>query len=183
MDIIPLWKVEIAKVNVLDKVDNSKLIEEVHLLHCLCPRDSHKALDLTADQFPALIDFRENVLTPLVEDYIRRVFEVLPSDIVIDTFGKVFDNKEGLGSHLHGNSMLTTVYYPEDSAAGMTLFDPRFNASRGYPRSIRDHHFGDHYITPKAGDVWIMPSYLQHNVEANSQDMRLSLINDFHFKA
>lgn len=183
MELTSLWKVEIAKVNVLDLVNNEALIEEVHLLHCLCPRESDRALALTKAQFPALVAFRDDILTPLAEDYIKRVFEVLPSEITVDTFGKVFGNDEGLGSHLHGNSMLTTVYYPEDSSAGMTLFDPRFNASRGYPRSVRDHHFGDHYITPKAGDLWIMPSYLQHNVEANKQDMRLSLINDFHFKA
>lgn len=183
MEFTPLWKVEIAKVNLLDRVNNEALIEEVHLLHCLCPRESDRALALTKEQFPALVAFRDDILLPQAHAYIRNVFGVVPSDITVDTFGKVFGDKEGLGHHLHGNSMLTTVYYPEDSSAGMTLFDPRFNASRGYPRSIRDGHFGDHYITPKAGDLWIMPSYLQHNVEPNKQDMRISLINDFHFRA
>lgn len=183
MNLIQPWKIEIGQINLLDKVDNAAILEEIYTLHCLCPRSSQTPLELTAEQFPALVHFRDVILRPLAEDYINRIFEVSPTDITIDTFGKAFDPQEGLGSHLHGNSCLTSVYYPEDSKAGMSLVDPRFNASRGYPRPVRDKHFGEHYVAPKAGDLWLMPSYIQHSVEANPGDVRLSLINDFHFKA
>lgn len=183
MNIIQPWKIEIAQLNLLDKVDNEAIITETHTLHCLCPRNSLTPLEVTAEQFPALSKFRDEILRPLAEEYIRRVFGVDPKNISIDTFGKSFDRHEALGSHLHGNSCLTSVYYPEDSEAGMSLVDPRFNASRGYPRPVRDKHFGEYYVAPKAGDLWLMPSYIQHSVEANPNEMRLSLINDFHFKA
>lgn len=183
MNIIQPWKIEIAQVNLLDQVDNEALIEEIHMLHCMCPRNSQTPLEVTPDVFPALVHFREKILLPLADQYIRRVFGVAPTDIAIDTFGKAFEKGEGLSSHLHGNSCLTSVYYPEDSNAGMSLVDPRFNASRGYPRAVRDNHFGEHYVSPKAGDLWLMPSYIQHSVANNPGDMRLSLINDFHFKA
>lgn len=183
MNIIQPWKIEIAQINLLDKVDNDELANEIHMLHCLCPRSSQTPLDVTPEQFPTLAHFRDEILRPIAEEYIRRCFGVDPKEITIDTFGKSFENGESLGSHLHGNSCLTSVYYPEDSKAGMSLVDPRFNASRGYPRAVRDTHFGEHYVAPKAGDLWLMPSYIQHSVEANPADMRLSLINDFHFKA
>lgn len=183
MELIQPWKIEIAHMNLLDRVDNNAIAEEVHVLHCLCPRDSKTPLKVTAEQFPALAHFRDNVLTPIMIGYIRQALGANPYDITIDTFGKAFDKGEGLGSHLHGNSLITTVYYPEDSEAGMSLADPRFNASRGYPRPIRDKHFGEYYVSPKAGGLWIMPSYIQHSVEANQEEIRLSLINDFHFKA
>lgn len=183
MELINPWKITIGKINLLDQVDNKAISDEIHVLHCLCPRDSKTPLKITTEQFPALVKFRDDVLTPLVVKYIQDVFGVNPTDIMVDTFGKVFDHQEGLGSHLHGNSCITTVYYPEDTEAGMSLADPRFNASRGYPRPIRDDHFGNFYVAPKAGDLWIVPSYIQHSVEANPEDMRLSLINDFNFKA
>ena len=183
MNIIQPWKIEIAQINLLDKVDNDKLIEEIHLLHCLSPRNSLTPLAVEASQFPALSQFRDEILKPLAEQYIRTVFGVEPKDVQVDTFGKAFEHHEGLGSHLHGNSCLTSVYYPEDSAAGMSLVDPRFNASRGYPRTVRDNHFGEHFVAPKKGDLWLMPSYIQHSVAANPGELRLSLINDFHFKA
>lgn len=183
MEIIEPWKMQIARVNLLSVVDNKAISEEIHVLHCLCPRESKTPLAITAEQFPALTHFRDKVLTPIVVDYIRQTFGVNPFDMTVDTFGKVFENNEGLGSHLHGNSLLTTVYYPEDTEAGMSLADPRFNASRGYPRPVRDGHFGNYYVSPKAGDLWIVPSYIQHSVESNPEDMRLSLINDFNFKA
>lgn len=183
MKIIQPWKIEIAQYSLLEQVDNNAITEEVHMLHCLSPRDSLTPLVVTPEQFPALCHFRDKIVHGLVVDYIRRVFGVEPFDIATDTFGKVFDKQQGLGSHLHGNSCLTSVYYPSDSDAGMSLADPRFNASRGYPRSIRDNHFGEFYVAPKAGDLWIMPSYIQHSVAPSTEEMRLSLINDFHFKA
>lgn len=183
MKLFQPWKIEIGHVNLLDQVDNAALIDEIHQLHCMSPRNSQTPLEITPEMFPALTHFRDVILRPLAEDYIQKIFNVMPKEVMIDTFGKAFDHQEGLSAHLHGNSCLTSVYYPEDSQAGMSLIDPRFNASRGYPRAVRDTHFGEHYISPKAGDLWLMPSYIQHSVAANPAQLRLSLINDFHFKA
>ena len=138
---------------------------------------------MTPDVFPTLCHFRDEIVGPIVTEFIRKTFNVEPTDMRIDTFGKSFEKGEGLASHLHGNSMVTTVYYPEDTKAGLLATDPRFNAERGYPRPIRDNYFGDYYVAPKAGEIWIMPSYIQHSVETSTDDMRLSLVNDFTFKA
>ncbi|MNF92414.1 hypothetical protein D3C84_750580 [compost metagenome] len=63
----------------------------------------------------------------------------------------------------------------------MMIYDPRGNASRGYPRAIRDDHFSPYAVFPKAGDLYIMPSFLQHYVPTVKDDLRLSLINDYMF--
>lgn len=183
MNIIEPWKIQVAKANILAQVDNLQLMNEMHTLHCLCPRNSQTPYNVTAEEFPALVHFRDEVVRPLALTFIKDVFGVDALELTIDTFAKAFEKGENLDSHLHGNSCLTSVYYPEDSKAGMSLFDPRFNASRGYPRKVRDVHFGEYYVAPRAGDLWLMPSYIQHSVEPNGEEIRLSLINDFHFKA
>jgi hypothetical protein len=175
------WKIQITKVNLADSVDLEGIANEIHALHCASPRDSAAPYAVTPEEFPLICALRDGVITKAVEAYCMESFGIIPEDLTIDTFGKWFEKGKNLGPHLHGNSCVTSVFYPFDYESGMTLHDPRFNACRGYSRRIRDTHFGDVYVNPKAGDLWIMPSYVMHNVPPVTEDLRVSLINDFHF--
>jgi hypothetical protein len=182
MEIFQPWQIKLARVNIADKVDLEALTGEIHTLHCLSPRESAVPHPVTEDQFPLICALRDGLLTDLAKDYIKEAFGVEPENMTIDTFGKWFTKGEALGSHLHGNSLVTSVFYPATYGNGMTMVDPRFNASRGYPRSIRDNHFGDHVLRPVAGDVFFVPSYVQHSIAPVGEDLRVSLINDFFFQ-
>jgi hypothetical protein len=182
MNFIQPWQVKIACVNLAEHLDLDGLANEIHQLHCASPRESKTPYPVTADEFPLICQARDGVFHSAALVYIRESFGIEPTDMTIDTFGKWFAKGEELGAHLHGNSCVTSVFYPYDYGTGMTLQDPRFNAQRGYPRRVRDGHFGDHYVKPKAGDLWILPSYVQHYIPTVNDDLRISLINDFHFQ-
>jgi hypothetical protein len=181
MEFIQPWQVTIARVNLADRLDLDGLADEIHQLHCASPRESKTPYNVTPEEFPLICKARDGIIAAEVQKYIQHAFGVDPIEMVIDTFGKWFAKGEELGAHLHGNSCVTSVFYPYDYGTGMTLQDPRFNAQRGYSRRVRDSHFGDHYVVPKAGDLWIVPSYVQHYIPTVKDDLRISLINDFHF--
>lgn len=181
MELFEPWKVQIARVNLADQVDLEALANEIFLLHNASPRESKTPYTVTPEEFPLICKFRDGLVTQVVSEYILRQFGVTPQNLTIDTFGKWFEKGTELGDHLHGNSCVTSVFYPYDYNSGMLLNDPRFNASRGYSRRVRDEHFGSMFVAPKAGDLWILPSYVQHNVPTVSEDLRVSLINDYYF--
>ena len=181
MQLLTPWSVQIGRININDRIIVEDIATEIHTLHLVSPREATVPHKATPEEFPAICSARDGVIKEAVQDYIRKVFGHEPKNLKIDTFGKAFEKYEGLDAHLHGNSNVTTVYYPYASNSGIRLFDPRGNASRGYPRSIRDSHFGELYIQPEAGDLLIIPSYVAHSVTAAEEHVRLSLINDFFF--
>lgn len=176
------WKTVIAHVNLAHRVDLEAIATEIHALHCASPRESKTPYTVTPEEFPVICQFRDDVVTGEIQKYIEQHFGVVAQYLTIDTFGKWFEKGTHLDAHLHGNSNVTSVFYPYGYDSGMLVNDPRFNACRGYPRSVRDTHFGNFFVAPEAGDLWIMPSYVQHSVPPVSEDLRVSLINDFHFK-
>ena len=190
MNFIEPWKVQIGHVNLLGHrltpplaIDNAGILEEIHALHCLTHDDDLVPLEVNEELSPLVCELRDNVIAPKVAEYLKTAMKYEAKDGVrIDTFAKWFKPGQELGAHLHGGTHITTVYYPADSDASLMIFDPRFNASRGYPQQIRDNHFGPFVIFPKAGDLIIMPSYLMHSVKVVQEEMRLSLVNDFFFK-
>lgn len=181
MNLITPWKVQLACVNLSAHVDIEALAAEIHALHCASPRESKVPYTVTPEEFPEICQARDGIITEVVTDYIKQVFDHDPKNLRIDTFGKAFEKYQDLGAHLHGNSNVTSVFYPYGSPSGMLVFDPRGNASRGYPRPVRDGHFGNFYIQPEPGDLWIMPSYVEHSVSPVQEDLRLSMINDYFF--
>lgn len=181
-DNIEPWKIKITRINLAEQVDLEEIANEIHMLHCLSSRESMITHEVTCDEFPLITQLRDGLITDAVITYCKEAFDITPENLKIDTFGKWFEKGKHLGPHLHGNSNVTSVFYPFDYESGMTLHDPRFNACRGYSRRVRDSHFGDFYVNPKGGDLWIMPSYIMHNVPPVSEDLRVSLINDFHFE-
>jgi hypothetical protein len=181
MEIIQPWQIKVARINIAEHVDLEGLAGEIHQLHCASPRESKTPYIVTPEEFPLICEARDGIITEKAKEFIKEAFGVDPLELAIDTFGKWFQKGEALGGHLHGNSCVTSVFYPYEYGTGMTLQDPRLNAQRGYSRRIRDNHFGDVYVQPKAGDLWLVPSYVPHYVPTVKDDLRISLINDFHF--
>lgn len=181
MQLLTPWSVQIGRINLSDHINADEIATEIHTLHLVSPRESTTPYQVNAEEFPVICAARDGIIAEVVTEYINQVFNHRAQNLKIDTFGKAFEKHEGLDAHLHGNSNVTSVYYPYASDSGIRFFDPRGNASRGYPRSIRDSHFGEVYIQPKAGDLLIIPSYVAHSVAQASEDVRLSLINDFFF--
>lgn len=181
MQLLTPWAVQIGRVNIGHCIDADAIATEIHTLHLVSPRESTTPYQVNEEEFPVICAARDEVIAKEVRHYIARVFGHNAENMKIDTFGKAFEKYEGLDAHLHGNSNVTTVYYPYGSESGIRFFDPRGNASRGYPRKIRDSHFGELYIQPEAGDLLIVPSYVAHSVAIATEDVRLSLVNDFFF--
>lgn len=183
MQLIQPWNTSILKVNLADLVNLEQISQEILNLHCIAPQESKTAYKVTPEEFPALCDFRDRVVTNLVKEYLKKTMDYNLTDFTVDTFGKWFEAGTDLGAHVHGSTGVTSVFYPADYESGMTIYDPRGNASRGYPREIRDSYFSPYYHAPKAGDLLIFPGYLQHYVPTVKDALRLSLINDYMFKS
>lgn len=86
----------------------------------------------------------------------------------------------GLEYHNHPNSQITAIYYLTDSIADLVIYDPRANASRGYPPEVLKNHFSNYRLSPKAGDLVIIPAYLAHQVTPSSDQFRITLVTDYH---
>lgn len=179
MELIQPWKTQIGKINVAHLIDVDELAQEILSLHCLTHNDDHNPHQLSAETTPVCVKFRDEVCTPLVKDYIRQAFDFEMEQFRIDTFGKWFKPGQELGAHYHGDSCITTIFYPQDTDDRLMAYDPRGNACRGYPRQIRDNYFGNAHFNPRKGDLWIIPSYVQHSVATVQDELRLSLINDY----
>ena len=184
MRLIQPWKIQIGHQNIAHLVDLEKLKDEILQLHCLTHNDDSKPHVTSVEESPEVCRVRDLIITPLVTDFAREVFDfdMVGQEFTVDTFGKWFKAGQELTAHLHGGTGITTVFYPSATEAQLIAFDPRGNACRGYPREIRDNHFGNYTIHPEAGDLYIIPSYIQHCVTTVSEDMRLSLVSDYVFR-
>lgn len=181
MELIQPWNTSILKANVSHMCNVEAIAAEILTLHSLSPQESRTAYKVTPEEFPALCDFRDRVVTNLVQSYVQQTMGFDLTQFTVDTFGKWFAKGTDLAPHTHGNTGITSIFYPENYESGMSIFDPRGNASRGYPRAIRDEHFAPYHVFPKAGDLYIFPAFLQHYVPTVKDDLRLSLINDYMF--
>lgn len=182
LNYIEPWKTRILKINLASLIDLEALANEIFQLHCLAPRESKVPYAVTPAEFPRICELRDGLITQVVSQYIKDCYDIDPLNLAIDTFGKWFEQGTELGDHLHGNSCVTSVLYPYAYQSGMMVNDPRFNACRGYSRRVRDSHFANHFVQPEAGDLIIMPSYVMHSVPRVADELRVSLINDFHFE-
>lgn len=77
--------------------------------------------------------------------------------------------------HNHLGSQFTGILYLASPPAGgeLVLHDPRGNANRGYNANL-NHMFDPVVIKPEAGDLFIFPSFVWHNVET-VKDLRICM--------
>jgi len=129
----------------------------------------------------ALIEFRNQYITPHVKDYFKEHWgsEMDVSELSVGMWAVCNTGSEGLEMHNHEWGLLTTVYYPLDSDSCIVMADPRHNANRGYPADIANGHFAKLRIAPKAGDLLLFPSFVYHQVSPGKPGMRIALVNNF----
>lgn len=175
------WRTRMVVVNLKDKCDLESLSTEIVTLGVMSPSDGDYAYPLTDDEFPTILNFVAEHITPIVLSYIKDVFEYKGGIPKVETFGRWLSEGDTVGSHLHGSSGVTTIFYPDDYATGIVVYDPRGNACRGYPREMRDNYFKEYHHTPKSGELLILPSYLAHYVPPVKDSLRLTLVNDYYF--
>jgi len=182
MKLIEPWRTRIAVTNLADKCDLQAIGDEILALHCMSPEGDDKPYPATREEFPELIGVRDTWITPIVVDFIKQEFGYDYQNVKVESFGRWLAEGKSLGAHLHGSSAITTILYPDDYESEIVLYDPRGNACRGYPRSVRDSYFGDFKYSPAAGDLVVLPSYLQHYVPPVKDEMRLTLVNDYYIE-
>lgn len=180
METIQPWNTTIGRFNVAHQVDLEEITSAI-LTCSMKVNGSFPPMDESDPNAAPLVALRDNHITPRVIEYIRDEFnmDLSAKDMDILTQCVCIPNGGDLESHIHAMSSLTVVMYPIDAQASLILNDPRGAACRGYPRAAVEYAFGNYRITPKAGDVYIIPSYIQHSVNAVLNEMRLSFVNDY----
>lgn len=183
MNIIQPWKIEIGHMNINGTPwDMEEFATEVFNLNLMTGGQDETQGKLDTDLFPIILEMRDKLITPMVKEFAHHKLSYLLSDgeFDVETNAKWIPKGEGLYPHQHSSSILSVIVYPQDSESGLNFFDPRTNAGRGYPGKIRDAHFARYAISPKAGDIFIFPSYLQHSVSYVEEDIRLSLLHEYY---
>ena len=83
-------------------------------------------------------------------------------------------NKAFNERHHHGNSALSAAYYvkAENNASNIVFFDPRQANVFHHPAAKKANDLNGQVksITPKAGTLFLFPSYIEHKVEENLSD-------------
>ncbi len=175
------WKTVIAKINVKDSFDMDLVASEIFSLDTEWDTDKSQNEGISEELTPNIIAIRDKHITPAIIDYIRDIFciEVTKEMMHVHTKGLTLRDRGFVGPHVHSAANFTTVMYPHDSSSSLFLTDPRGNACRGFPKDIRFTSFDDFEIKPKAGDVYIMPSYIPHFVVPVNNEFRATLVNDY----
>lgn len=180
MELIRPWVTTIGKFNVSDQCDLDEICGALLASSCKV-NGSFPPMDDRDPAVQPLVRLRDDVITPPVIEYIATQFgmRLERTDLDILTQCVVIPPGGDLETHIHAMSSVTVVMYPVESAARMIVLDPRTTACRGYPRDIVTSHFGNLRIEPAPGDVYILPSYLQHSVNTVGDELRLSFVNDY----
>jgi hypothetical protein len=185
MNIIQPWQIQIFRANLLEFIptfDLALFAEEVFTLNQLAGGQAKTQDLLDHDLFPHILHTRDHTIRNVLHRWVRDTFDFeLKEDMYdVETNAKWIPEGEGLYPHVHASSAFSVIVYPQDSESALVFFDPRVNACRGYPAAIRDKFFAKHAISPKAGDMYIFPSYLQHSVSYVKEDVRLSLLHEYY---
>lgn len=181
METFSLWSTPVVKINVKDHFDMRAYADEIFAMNISTDGEDSIQARIDAEMFPITFTMRDEVITPAVKKYSLDHFDYCMEEFYVETNGKWIPAGEGLYPHFHPGSVFSAICYPANSKNAMTMFDPRGNARRGYPRKIRNsHHFANFTINPQEGDVYIFPSYVQHSVAHVTEEVRLSLLHEYH---
>jgi len=180
MKVLEPWRTVIGVVNAEGYYDPETIASEIHALHCL-QEGGEELSDRPVDYqlLPEIDKFRKGFVTDSLREYLHLYFDHELGPHRIDTNANWVPRGQGLFPHIHRSSHFSCVFYPESTKFGLSFFDPRALACRGYPSEFVKNHFRAQNISPKAGDMVIFPSYLQHSVSYVQEDLRLTLLNEF----
>lgn len=183
MNMIEPWRSVIGHFNISHLFNMEQYYQEAFTLNQMATDEDVTQSFLDKDLFPLLLGSRDEIITPAVRAYAQSLWEYdIQGRFEVETNAKWIPQGEGLYPHYHAGSCISVIVYPQDSASGLNVFDPRGHACRGYPKEIRDKFFAVHRISPKAGDVFIMPSYLQHSVSYVQEDVRMSVLHEYYLR-
>lgn len=175
------WKIEMCHLNVAHCIDLEALRDEVAALSIMSDQEDEEQEFVNNDLCPNIIHLRDDLITPAVRNYSKTCWGYELKDFRCEVNAKWIKDGEGLYPHVHAGSQMSAIFYPDDAPTGLNVFDPRTNVSRAYPKVIRNNNMSVFQISPKAGDIWIFPSYLQHSVSHVKEDTRLSLLSEYYF--
>lgn len=183
MQTIEPWRSVIGHFNLGPMFDVNGLQEEAFTLNQMATDEDEKQRYLDPDLFKLIMGTRDSVITPAVTAYAKNLWDYdITGRFEVETNAKWIPEGEGLFPHYHPGSCISVIVYPQDSKSGLNIFDPRVHACRGYPKEIRDKHFAAYKISPKAGDVYIFPSYMQHSVSYVQEDVRMSILHEYYLR-
>lgn len=180
MNLHEAWKTEFGHLSVADKFDMKAYAEEVFTLFSMTRGEDESQHVIDKNVFPIITTMRDEIITPAVQEYSLKCFDYAMNEFYVETNGKWIPEGEGLYPHHHPGSVISAICYPVDSANALNMFDPRGHACRGYPKEMRWAHFPNIRISPKAGDVYIFPSYVNHSVSHVTEEIRLSLLHEYY---
>jgi len=127
---------------------------------------------------PELLRIHEELIMPRIFTYLKENYGFEPTGVSVANWVFGGNNGGGLEPHIHAGSHFTAIFYPIDNNGNLVIVDPRFNAQRGYPRRILENHFAKRTLLPNAGQLVIIPSYVEHYVTGYGNGLRLSFVND-----
>lgn len=134
------------------------------------------------DTTPLLNAFVTEDVMPAVLKYIDDIYGMVPVRLDHKSWIRVSADGSGLVIHEHSGAHLTCIVTLEGNDGDLVFQDPRGNAGRAYPMSIRDTHFQPQIFDVKVGRCLIFPSYLFHYVDRHTPSLRAVLTTDFFLK-
>lgn len=123
----------------------------------------------------------DDVKTALL-NYLKMYYHTVPNHLDCKSWVRVTVDGSGLTIHEHAGAHLTCIVYLEGNGGDVIFQDPRGNAGRSYPMSVRNQHFQPLSFEAKPGRVLIFPSYLFHYVEKHTPSLRAVLTTDVFIK-
>jgi hypothetical protein len=175
----------------LDKMSNDELVGNVCQTlfsdtDLLSPPSDFQNYDVLKDGGEIFKEFQKVVVEPAFDNYLKKILGLpltrykrfkLRSWIAGSSIGYM------IPPHNHSGATLSAVFYllceEQDAGGEFIMMDPRSNAVRGYDDNFKPL-FAEKRLTPKTGDVIVMPSYAYHYTLPFRGKMRLAMPVDFY---
>lgn len=177
-----LWPTTVLYDRIEDQALLERVINEIYTEFDMSkPPSDFGALNIFASDSVVFTEFREKIVLPSFDRYLREVYNVCLDDYKSHSVkGWITGNVEGynMASHNHSGSHLTSTFYviAEDTQTGghIVFTDPRSNANRGYPSEMQTQ-FNPVTHRPVSGEFMIFPSFLYHHVTTYYSNFRLCI--------
>jgi uncharacterized protein (TIGR02466 family) len=157
----------------LQKLSYCELVSE-EIKDCFISKDL-KALEKNLKEIKEL----KKEINSSVDFLIKNIFNYKSSFYIFNSWGtKTLVNGHS-GQHIHANTWLSGVYYPEENSDfKITFYSDRLSlfADKVNNNGYNIFNSGHHFICPKKNNLILFPSNLKHRINTNkSKKERYSL--------
>ncbi len=175
-----LWPTDIflgdINKHILDDVCQAILLET----DIQNPGSTFQSFDILRDGAPVFQEFRDKVVWPAFENYLRSW------NINLEEFPDrrlrswITGTQAGymIPVHNHSGSTLSAVFYimceDKDRGGELVLVDPRANANRGFKDQFKPL-FENKYYLPSTGEYIMFPGFLYHHTIPFTGNLRLAM--------